>query len=59
MRLFEKFHYKYNNLFEIELFGEKQIYRYRLFKTFQSIHYFCFILFFSLSVYNRNDYDTV
>ena len=37
-KLFKKLNYKYYDLFEIEFFIKKQIYRLCLFKTFKSIH---------------------
>ena len=37
-KLFKKLDHKYYDLFEIELFIKKQVYRFRLLKAFKSIH---------------------
>ena len=37
-KLFRKLNYKYYDLFKIELFIKKQIYRFRVFKTFKNIY---------------------
>ena len=37
-RSFKKLNHKYYDIFEIDLSTENQVYRFRLFKTFKSIH---------------------
>ena len=53
-RSFQKWNHKYYDLFEIDLFIEKQIYRLRLFKTFKSIYNVFYVL---LLKYHRKNFE--
>ena len=51
---FKKLNHKYYDSFEIELSIKKQIYRFRLFKTFRSIHN---VFHVSLLKFHRRDFE--
>ena len=51
---FKKINHKYYNSFEIEFFIEKQVYCFRLFKTFKSIHN---VFYVSLLKFHRKNFE--
>ena len=51
---FKRLNYKYYDSFELKLLIEKQIYRFRLFKTFRSIHNVFYVL---LLKFYRSDFE--